>query len=49
MPKCSKFTEFYKGLGGVLEHEVDEDLLTMHLSFPSKYSEKKSRVGTMLL
>lgn len=38
-----KFTEFLQGLGGKLEHEIDED--TDHtFIIPSKYSEKKGRV-----
>lgn len=38
-----KFTEFLRGLGGVLEHEIDEDADYAFI-IPSKYSEKKGRV-----
>ena len=38
-----KFTEFLRGLGGVLEHEIDEDTDYTFI-IPSKYSEKKGRV-----
>lgn len=38
-----KFTEFLQGLGGVLEHEIDEDTDYAFI-IPSKYSEKKGRV-----
>lgn len=38
-----KFTEFLRGLGGVLEHEIDEDADHAFI-IPSKYSEKKGRV-----
>lgn len=38
-----KFTEFLQGLGGVLEHEIDEDADYAFI-IPSKYSEKKGRV-----
>lgn len=38
-----KFTEFLQGLGGKLEHEIDEDTDYTFI-IPSKYSEKKGRV-----
>ena len=38
-----KFTEFLRGLGGILEHEIDEDADYAFI-IPSKYSEKKGRV-----
>lgn len=38
-----KFTEFLQGLGGVLEHEIDEDTDYTFI-IPSKYSDKKGRV-----
>ena len=38
-----KFTEFLQGLGGRLEHEIDEDTDYTFI-IPSKYSEKKGRV-----
>ena len=38
-----KFTEFLRGLGGKLEHEIDEDTDYTFI-IPSKYSEKKGRV-----
>lgn len=38
-----KFTEFLKGLGGKLEHEIDEDT-DYSFIIPSKYSEKKERI-----
>ena len=38
-----KFTEFLQGLGGILEHEIDEDADYAFI-IPSKYSEKKGRV-----
>ena len=38
-----KFTEFLQGLGGKLEHEIDEDTDYAFI-IPSKYSEKKGRV-----
>lgn len=38
-----KFTEFLRGLGGVLEHEIDDDTDYAFI-IPSKYSEKKGRV-----
>ena len=38
-----KFTEFLQGLGGKLEHEIDEDADYAFI-IPSKYSEKKGRV-----
>lgn len=38
-----KFTEFLRGLGGILEHEIDEDA-DYSFIIPSKYSEKKGRV-----
>lgn len=38
-----KFTEFLRGLGGVLEHEIDEDADYAFI-IPSKYSDKKGRV-----
>lgn len=38
-----KFTEFLQGLGGKLEHEIDEDT-DYSFVIPSKYSEKKGRV-----
>lgn len=38
-----KFTEFLQGLGGKLEHEIDEDT-DYSFIIPSKYSEKKGRV-----
>lgn len=38
-----KFTEFLQGLGGVLEHEIDEDADYAFI-IPSKYSDKKGRV-----
>nr|DAY26978.1 MAG TPA: DNA POLYMERASE [Caudoviricetes sp.] len=38
-----KFTEFLRGLGGILEHEIDEDA-DYAFVIPSKYSEKKGRV-----
>lgn len=38
-----KFTEFLQGLGGVLEHEIDEDADHTFI-IPSKYSDKKGRV-----
>lgn len=38
-----KFTEFLQGLGGKLEHEIDEDTDYTFI-IPSKYSEKKERI-----
>lgn len=38
-----KFTEFLQGLGGKLEHEINEDTDYTFI-IPSKYSEKKGRV-----
>lgn len=38
-----KFTEFLQGLGGKLEHEIDEDADYAFI-IPSKYSDKKGRV-----
>lgn len=38
-----KFTEFLRGLGGVLEHEIDDDTDYTFI-IPSKYSEKKERI-----
>lgn len=38
-----KFTEFLRGLGGVLEHEIDDNTDYAFI-IPSKYSEKKGRV-----
>lgn len=38
-----KFTAFLQGLGGKLEHEIDEDTDYTFI-IPSKYSEKKKRI-----